>query len=323
MAASGSYAKIRTIMLPMLLRFQYERGSMEIYVTKDYQEMSEAAADIIADLVAEKPGCVLGLATGSTPEGLYAELVRRFEEGELDFSRVATFNLDEYRGLDPQHEQSYRYFMQKHLFDHVNVRPENTHVPNGANPDADAACEAYEASILLAGGIDLQLLGLGHNGHIGFNEPADEFTKETNCVDLTESTIQANSRLFNSADEVPRQAYTMGIGTIMAAKQILLVVSGEDKADIVREVFFGPVTPKVPASILQFHPNAIAVVDEAAFSKCGDVAQVAEDCGCGHHHGDDEECCGGAHEHGDEDCRRHHHGNPPAEGECCGKHHNE
>lgn len=267
---------------------------MEIIVAKDYQDMSEAAADIIAELVAEKPGCVLGLATGSTPEGLYAELVKRYEEEGLDFSRVATFNLDEYRGLPADHEQSYHYFMQKHLFSHVNVRPENTHVPNGANPDAEAACEAYEASIALAGGVDLQLLGLGHNGHIGFNEPADEFTKETNCVDLTESTINANSRLFNSADEVPRQAYTMGIGTIMAAKQILLVVSGEDKAQIVRDVFFGPVTPQVPASILQFHPNAIAVVDEAAFSACEEIAEEACGCGCGH-----------GHEHGEEGCSCH------------------
>ena len=257
---------------------------MQIYLAKDYAEMSEIAADIIAELVEEKPGCVLGLATGSTPEGLYAELVAKHEKEGLDFSRVATFNLDEYRGLDPEHEQSYRYFMNKHLFSHVNIRPENTHVPNGANPDADAACEAYEASIALAGGVDLQLLGLGHNGHIGFNEPADEFAKETNCVDLTESTITANSRLFNSADEVPRQAYTMGIGTIMQAKQVLLVVSGEDKADIVRDVFYGPVTPKCPASILQFHPNAIAVVDEAAFSACKDI--VDHECGCG-----DSDCC--------------------------------
>ena len=257
---------------------------MEIIVAKDYQDMSEAAADIIAELVAEKPGCVLGLATGSTPEGLYAELVKRYNEEGLDFSRIATFNLDEYRGLPATHEQSYRYFMQKHLFDHVNVRPENTHVPNGANPDAEAACDAYEAEIALSGGVDLQLLGLGHNGHIGFNEPADEFTKETNCVDLTESTINANSRLFNSADEVPRQAYTMGIGTIMAAKQILLVVSGEDKAQIVRDAFFGPVTPQCPASILQFHPNAIAVVDEAAFSACEEIAEETCGCGCDHDH---------------------------------------
>lgn len=263
---------------------------MQIYLAEDYQEMSEIAADIIADVVAEKPGCVLGLATGSTPEGLYAELVKRYEDEALDFSRVATFNLDEYRGLDPEHEQSYRYFMQKHLFDHVNVRPENTHVPNGANPDAEEACDAYEAAIALAGGVDIQLLGLGHNGHIGFNEPADEFTKETNCVDLTESTIQANSRLFDSADDVPRQAYTMGIGTIMAAKQVLLVVSGEDKAQIVRDVFYGPVTPQVPASILQFHPNAIAVVDKAAFSLCEEFAEEDCGCGCGHDHDEDHEC---------------------------------
>lgn len=260
---------------------------MQIIVAKDYQDMSEAAADIIAELVEDKPGCVLGLATGSTPEGLYAELVKYHHDG-LDFSRVATFNLDEYRGLPEDHEQSYRYFMQKHLFDHINVRPENTHVPNGFNPDAEAACDAYEASIALAGGVDLQLLGLGHNGHIGFNEPAEDFSKETHCVDLTESTINANSRLFNSIDEVPRQAYTMGIGTIMEAKQILLVVSGEDKADIVRKAFFGPVTPQVPASILQFHPNAIAVVDEAAWSACADIAE--DECGCGHDHDHDDEC---------------------------------
>ena len=173
---------------------------MQIFVTKDYQEMSEAAADMIVDLVEEKPGCVLGLATGSTPEGLYAEIAKRHEAEDIDFSRVATFNLDEYRGLPADHEQSYHYFMQKHLFSKINVRPENTHVPNGANPDAQAACDAYEASILLAGGVDLQLLGLGHNGHIGFNEPAPEFPKETHCVDLTESTINANSRLFDSVD---------------------------------------------------------------------------------------------------------------------------
>ena len=272
---------------------------MQIYVTKDYQEMSETAADILAGVVEEKPGCVLGLATGSTPEGLYAELVRRHQEEGLDFSRVATFNLDEYRGLPADHEQSYRYFMQKHLFDHVNVRPENTHVPNGANPDAEAACDAYEASILLAGGVDIQLLGLGHNGHIGFNEPADEFTKETNCVDLTESTINANSRLFNSKDEVPRQAYTMGIGTIMAAKQILLIVSGKDKAQIVHDVCYGPVTPHVPASILQFHPNAIAVIDEDAWSVCAELFEGEEcGCGCGGHHHDhdhDHECQCGCH----------------------------
>ena len=239
---------------------------MQIFVTKDYQEMSEAAADMIVDLVEEKPGCVLGLATGSTPEGLYAEIAKRHEAEDIDFSRVATFNLDEYRGLPADHEQSYHYFMQKHLFSKINVRPENTHVPNGANPDAQAACDAYEASILLAGGVDLQLLGLGHNGHIGFNEPCDEFPVRTHVVELTESTINANSRLFESVDQVPREAYTMGIGTIMKARAILVVASGVDKAQIVRDAFFGPVTPQVPASVLQLHPNVTVVVDAEAGS---------------------------------------------------------
>ena len=271
---------------------------MQIYVTKDYQELSEVAADMIIAEVEEKPGCVLGLATGSTPEGLYAEIAKRHEEEGIDFSRVATFNLDEYRGLNGDHDQSYRYFMNKHLFSKINVRPENTHVPDGSNPDAEAVADAYEAAITLAGGVDLQLLGLGHNGHIGFNEPADTFPQETHVVDLTESTIEANSRLFNSVDEVPRQAYTMGIGTIMAAKKVLLVVSGEDKADIVREVCFGPVTPQVPASILQFHPDCTVVADEAAFSKC---EEFAEHCGCGCEVDDcdcDDDNC---------DCGHHHH----------------
>lgn len=245
---------------------------MQIFVTKDYQEMSEAAADMIVDLVEEKPGCVLGLATGSTPEGLYAEIAKRHEAEDIDFSRVATFNLDEYRGLPADHEQSYHYFMQKHLFSKINVRPENTHVPNGANPDAQAACDAYEASILLAGGVDLQLLGLGHNGHIGFNEPCDEFPVRTHVVELTESTINANSRLFESIDQVPREAYTMGIGTIMAARSVLVVVEGSHKAEIVKKAFFGPVTPQVPASILQFHPNATVIVDPAAGELCRDLA---------------------------------------------------
>ena len=245
---------------------------MQIIVAKDYAEMSEFAAQIIEELVREKPGCVLGLATGSTPEGLYAELVKQHQENGLDFSRVATYNLDEYRGLSHDHPQSYHYFMNKNLFSHVNILPENTHVPDGSNPDAAAACEEYEDAIELSGGIDLQLLGLGHNGHIGFNEPSDHFAATTNCVDLTESTIQANSRLFDSIDEVPRQAYTMGIGTIMHARQVLMVVSGADKAEILRKVVLGPVTPEVPASILQFHPDVTLVVDEAAFADCeGDL----------------------------------------------------
>lgn len=266
---------------------------MQLFIEETYEDMSRRAADLIAAQLIVDPASTLGLATGSTPIGLYADLVEDFQADRISFEQVTTFNLDEYRGLSPEHDQSYRYFMQKNLFDHVDIDPEATSVPDGANPDAQAACESYEQAISEAGGIDLQLLGLGHNGHIGFNEPAPEFPKETHCVDLTESTINANSRLFDSVDEVPRQAYTMGIGTIMAAKQVLVVVSGEDKAQIVRDAFFGPVTPEVPASILQFHPNAVAIVDEAAFSLCGDLAD--DGCGCG-----DPDCdCDHDHEHGE------------------------
>ena len=199
---------------------------MEFIVTENYEEMSRVAADLIADRIHKNKQGVLGLATGSTPEGLYAELAADFEAGKIDFSEITTFNLDEYRGLSHDNEQSYHYFMNKHLFSKVNIKKENTHVPDGSNPDSDKACSEYEAEIKAAGGIDLQLLGLGHNGHIGFNEPADCFAKVTNCVNLTESTIEANSRLFNSIDEVPRQAYTMGIGTIMAARRVLVVANG-------------------------------------------------------------------------------------------------
>lgn len=240
---------------------------MRIIVTKDYEDMSKKAAAIIAAQVAEKPDCVLGLATGSTPIGTYKNLVEWYENGSLDFSQVRTVNLDEYRGLPRDNDQSYYYFMHDNLFNHVNIDEANTNVPDGTNPDADAECARYEALIASYGGQDLQLLGLGHNGHIGFNEPAQEFDKTTHCVDLQESTIEANKRFFASADDVPKQAYTMGIGTIMKAKKILVVANGEGKADIVAKAFFGPVTPEVPASILQFHPNVTIVVDEASASK--------------------------------------------------------
>lgn len=239
---------------------------MNIVVADTYEEMSRKAADIIAACLTEKPSCVLGLATGSTPIGLYADLVDDFKSGKISFAQATTFNLDEYRGLDPQHEQSYRYFMQKHLFDHVDVDAACTHVPDGANPDANAACTSYEQAILKAGGIDLQLLGLGHNGHIGFNEPCEYFPSGTHVVKLTESTIQANSRLFASIDEVPREAYTMGIGTIMHASKILVVASGKDKAQIVHDAFLGPVVPQVPASMLQFHTDVTVIVDREAGS---------------------------------------------------------
>lgn len=240
---------------------------MKIVKTKDYNDMSRKAANIISAQMITKPDCVLGLATGSTPIGTYKQLVEWYEKGDLDFSEVKTVNLDEYKGLPRTNDQSYYYFMHENLFDKVNINPENTHLPDGTKEDAKAECEAYEALVESLGGTDLQLLGLGHNGHIGFNEPAAEFPKATHCVDLQESTIEANKRFFASADEVPRQAYTMGIGTIMQAKQILVVVSGEDKAEIVAKAFFGPVTPEVPASILQLHRNVTIVADEAALSK--------------------------------------------------------
>ena len=240
---------------------------MRIIKTKSYEEMSKKAANIIASVVTLKPDCMLGLATGSSPIGTYDELVKKYEAGDLDFSEVTTVNLDEYKGLPKENEQSYYYFMHEHLFNHVNIKEENTNVPDGTQPDGEKECARYEELIRSLGGVDLQLLGLGHNGHIGFNEPADAFDKTTHCVDLTESTIEANKRFFASADEVPRQAYTMGIGTIMQAKKILIIVSGEDKADIVRDAFFGPVTPQVPASILQMHSDVTLVADEAALSK--------------------------------------------------------
>lgn len=240
---------------------------MQIYRAKDYEDMSRKAANIIASQVVLKPDCVLGLATGSTPIGAYKDLVEKYEQGDLDFSQVTTVNLDEYKGLPRENDQSYYYFMHDNLFDHVNVKPENTHLPDGTKEEANEECARYEELIRSLGGQDLQLLGLGHNGHIGFNEPDAVFEKTTHCVDLQESTIEANKRFFASADDVPKQAYTMGIGTIMQAKKILVVVSGEDKADTVAKAFFGPVTPEVPASILQFHKDVILVADEAALSK--------------------------------------------------------
>lgn len=237
---------------------------MELIIAESYEDMSRQAADVLSSWVASQPDCVLGLATGTTPIGLYADLVSDCEAGKISFKQVKTFNLDEYRGLEGTHPQSYRYFMRENLFDHVDIDQAQTHVPDGSCADAEAACEEYEAAIEAAGGVDIQLLGLGHNGHIGFNEPDSIFSTKTHCVKLTESTIEANSRLFDSIDEVPREAYTMGIGTIMRARQILLVANGAGKAEIVKRAFFGPVTPEVPASILQFHPNVTVIVDKEA-----------------------------------------------------------
>ena len=243
---------------------------MKIYKATDYRDMNRKAANIISAQIIMKPDCVLGLATGSTPIGTYEQLVDWYRKGDLDFSAVTTVNLDEYKGLTKDNDQSYYYFMHHNLFDHVNILPENTHLPDGTEPDSARECARYERLIQSLGGVDLQLLGLGHNGHIGFNEPGEAFEKETHCVDLQESTIEANKRFFASADDVPRQAYTMGIKTIMQARKILLVVNGEGKADIVRDAFFGPVTPAVPASILQMHNDVTLVADAAALSKVPD-----------------------------------------------------
>ena len=240
---------------------------MRIIKTKDYDDMSRKAANVISAVMTEKPACVLGLATGSSPIGTYKNLIKRYENGDLDFSQVTTVNLDEYKGLDHDNDQSYYYFMRENLFKHVNINMERTNVPNGMEPDSEKACEAYNEIIHSVGQIDMQLLGIGHDGHIGFNEPADHFPKETHCVDLTETTINANARFFASREDVPTQAYTMGIQTIMSAKKVLMVASGADKAAIIPQAFFGPVTPQVPASILQFHPDFILVADEAALSK--------------------------------------------------------
>lgn len=239
---------------------------MKIIRAKDYDDMSRKAANIIAAQIITKPDCVLGLATGSTPIGTYKELVAAYENGDLDFSQITTVNLDEYKGITKDNDQSYYYFMNDNLFSKVNIRKECTFLPDGMEPDSKKACEEYDKIVEQVGGQDLQLLGLGHNGHIGFNEPSDVFKAGTHCVDLTESTIKANQRFFASYDDVPKQAYTMGIKTIMAAKKILVVVSGKDKAEILKEVVNGPITPKVQASVLQLHDDVIIVADEDALS---------------------------------------------------------
>ena len=241
---------------------------MDIIRARDYEDMSLKAAGIVADLIRKKPDAVLGLATGSSPIGLYKALIDMYQRGELDMSGVTTANLDEYVGLSPDNEQSYRYFMDHYLFDHVNIDKARTFVPDGMAEDADAECRRYEALLSKIGERDLQLLGLGLDGHIGFNEPSEAFSDVTCCVELDQSTIEANKRFFSSAEEVPGEGYTMGIGTIMRAKKILMVVNGEAKANILEKVVRGPVCPGVPASILRFHRDVTIVADEAALSKC-------------------------------------------------------
>ena len=242
---------------------------MKIIIAEDYEKMGAHAANIMGAQVIQKPNCVLGLATGSTPLSLYAELARRNKEGFLDFSQVKTVNLDEYVGLGMESDQSYVYFMRKNLFEHINIDIANTNLPNGLNADAEKECKRYDEVIQSLGGIDMQLLGIGHNGHIGFNEPAGSFSVNTQCVELQKSTIEANARFFAGEDEVPQKAYTMGVGVIMKARKILVIATGEDKANIVYEMIQGPVTPNVPASILQMHGDVTVVLDKAAASKLG------------------------------------------------------
>lgn len=239
---------------------------MKIYKEKDYDAMSRRAANLISAEVIRRPDCVLGLATGSTPIGTYKQLAAWNQRGDFSFAEVHSVNLDEYLGLAPTHDQSYRYLMQKNFFDHIDIKPENTSVPNGLAEDPAAECARYDELVKSLGYADLQLLGIGSNGHIAFNEPHPCFRKATHVVDLTENTIRDNARFFASEDEVPRQALTMGIGCIMAAKRILMVVNGANKAQAVYDAFCGPITPECPASILQLHNDVVLVGDEAALS---------------------------------------------------------
>ena len=239
---------------------------MRIISARDYEHMSRQAANIISAQVILKPNCVLGLATGSSPLGTYKQLIKWYNKGDIDFSKVRSVNLDEYVGLDYSSDQSYIYFMRNNFFDHINIDPKNTNVPCGINLNAEEECARYDQVIKNMGGIDLQLLGLGPNGHIGFNEPDDCFVMDTHKVALTDATIQANKRFFEREEDVPRFAYTMGIRNIMQADKVLMVVSGASKAEILKKAFFGPVTPQVPASILQIHKDFTLVADEAALS---------------------------------------------------------
>ena len=239
---------------------------MQVFVYKNAEEVARAAATVFAAEIFKKPDCVLGLATGSTPVPLYKELARMNHEGLIDFSRVRTYNLDEYVGLDPAHVCSYRRFMNENLFDHINIDKANTHVPCGIGADHEADAKAYDAAVEAAGGIDLQLLGIGHNGHIGFNEPNDVFVYPTNVITPTQSTIDANARFFDSADDVPRQAISLGVGGIMNAKRVVLLATGEGKAKAIRDSIKGNIDPKVPASILRAHQNVQFFLDEGAAS---------------------------------------------------------
>ena len=238
---------------------------MEIIVCRDYEEMSERAADIFTALICEKPDCVLGLATGSTPIGTYQRLCERYEKGEVDFSRVTTFNLDEYYPMAKEHPQSYHYFMNEQLFSHVNIDAARTYIPDGLASDPQKMGEAYDQMIMEAGGIDLQLLGIGRNGHIGFNEPAESLIAGTHLTPLTEDTILANARFFASRDEVPTHAVSMGMASILGAKAILLLISGKDKSQALRMLREDTITTACPATLLKLHPNVTILCDREAY----------------------------------------------------------
>ena len=237
---------------------------MQVFVFKTKEEAAKAAVSVFAAELMKKPNAIFGLATGSSPIPLYHEMIKLNKEGAMDFSKCRSWNLDEYVGLKPDHVCSYRRFMNEELFDHVNIDKANTHMPSGIAADMAKEAADYDAAIEAAGGIDIQLLGIGRNGHIGFNEPAKEFTYGTHVVTLAEDTIQANARFFKSPDDVPRQAISMGIGNIMAAKCVVLVATGKDKAEAVYKTIRGPITPEVPASILQLHPCCVILTDMEA-----------------------------------------------------------
>ena len=239
---------------------------MKLIVCKNYEEMSSVAANIVADVMKADPACVLGLATGSTPVGMYKKLIEKNAAGEIDFSSVTTVNLDEYYPIAPDNDQSYRYFMNENLFNHVNVDKSRTFVPDGTAADPDAACEAYEAIVASVGAADVQVLGIGQNGHIGFNEPADALEVKTHVTGLTESTIKANARFFASEAEVPTKALTMGIGTILGAKKIIILANGAAKHEAVSKMLAGKLDTSCPASMLNLHSDVTVICDEAALN---------------------------------------------------------
>ncbi|MFP3392649.1 glucosamine-6-phosphate deaminase [Brevibacillus sp. SIMBA_040] len=250
---------------------------MKLVIVGDYRELGKKAAELVAYEVKSNPKAVLGLATGGTPVGMYRELIKMHQEEGIDFSQASSFNLDEYVGLSAEHPQSYRAYMQENLFDHINLPVDKTHVPAGDAPDLEQACERYEEAIRQAGGVDIQVLGIGNNGHIGFNEPGSSVDSTTRVVQLTESTIEANARYFASIEEVPTQAVSMGIKTILRAKKVVLLASGEAKAEAVRLMLEGEATADVPASLLQLHPDVTVIVDEAAASQLTVAAASSED----------------------------------------------